>query len=406
MINKIVFTLLAFLILTPIIAEEFLIIQRDKSVLREGPGSFYPLLLELSAGTEVILIEKEKKWCKIRIAETEGYISERALTEKGREVAVISEFQGEAVSQASRHAVSAGIKGFAQNYSKSRPLDVNFLDNYENYSFEQSSYLNFRQQNNKYSLKPISNKMSISETSHNFDHNQHGLGLAIAASVVTEYGLFENSDWNVYIQNIGQYIVDSNDFYDSQFRFYIINLDTPNAYAFPGGIVFISKGMLKVAENEAEIAAVIAHEIAHIIQKHGMIETAKRKQQIKAGESFDELDREIYKNYGESPDETEKELEEISFEIFESIIQGRLDEYEKEADYLAMKYTYNSGYNPFALKNILTRIKNQQSNNQHYRSDIISSRLGWIADSAFEIRFDTTNNKSRFAEMKLRNQIQ
>ncbi|WP_340200857.1 M48 family metalloprotease [Ascidiimonas sp. W6] len=65
------------------------------------------------------------------------------------------------------------------------------------------------------------------------------------------------------------------------FRFYVIDNEVPNAMAFPNGMIFINTGLLKIMENEAQLATVLGHEIAHITHEHG----AKRFKTTKLTES-------------------------------------------------------------------------------------------------------------------------
>jgi len=63
-----------------------------------------------------------------------------------------------------------------------------------------------------------------------------------------------------------------------EFKFYLINAPDPNAFAIPGGYIFVTTGLIVLAENEHEVAAVLSHEIAHVTQRHvaQMIERSKR----------------------------------------------------------------------------------------------------------------------------------
>src|SRR4030042_1406700 len=62
-----------------------------------------------------------------------------------------------------------------------------------------------------------------------------------------------------------------------EFKFYLINAPDPNAFAIPGGYIFLTTGLIVLAENEHEVAGVISHEIAHVKERHvaKMIEKSK-----------------------------------------------------------------------------------------------------------------------------------
>lgn len=82
----------------------------------------------------------------------------------------------------------------------------------------------------------------------------------------------------VYLQNLGQRLVAHSDGRQQEFRFFVVSDPTINAFAVPGGFVGVHTGLILAATNEAELASVLAHEIAHLTQRHipRMIEDAKR----------------------------------------------------------------------------------------------------------------------------------
>ncbi len=98
------------------------------------------------------------------------------------------------------------------------------------------------------------------------------LGRAIAANILTEYKLYSDPTANRYVTLVGQTVAAHSDMpqtYGGYF-FFILDSDEVNAFAAPGGIIFITRGMLKACENEDQLAAVLAHEVAHIQSRHGV----------------------------------------------------------------------------------------------------------------------------------------
>ncbi len=71
-----------------------------------------------------------------------------------------------------------------------------------------------------------------------------------------------------YIQSLGQRLVAHSDNPQKDFRFFVINNPTINAFAVPGGFIGVHTGLILAAQNEAELASVLAHETAHITQRH------------------------------------------------------------------------------------------------------------------------------------------
>jgi predicted Zn-dependent protease len=208
-----------------------------------------------------------------------------------------------------------------------------------------------------------------------------------------------------YINEVGNLVVDATDVYDISFKFFVLDTDLVNGCACPGGIVFITRGMLQLIRTEAELATVLAHEIAHVARHHGMLEMEERKNQIMADDAFTEMDME-FENLGIEQDEdikaVEEEMEQLSFEIFETLVNGRLEQYEKEADELAVIFASRAGYNGEALLTLLQRLRNKssQTTNEHYTQDQICERIDMLQNymSRISLPSDLFNNKTRWQE--------
>lgn len=93
-------------------------------------------------------------------------------------------------------------------------------------------------------------------------------GREVAARVIARYGLYENSKLTKYVNLVGYVIAQTTNRPELEFRFAILKTDEINAYAAPGGYVFITRGALLKMQDESELAGVIAHEMGHIVEKH------------------------------------------------------------------------------------------------------------------------------------------
>ncbi|HLP16596.1 MAG TPA: M48 family metallopeptidase, partial [Bacteroidota bacterium] len=167
-----------------------------------------------------------------------------------------------------------------------------------------------------------------------------------------------------YANMIANYLAKYTRAYDVTFRVSILADQKVNALSCPGGYIFITEGLLKRCTNEAELAAIIAHEMGHIIQRHGLRELHLRQPKIKSEKAFEELEDEV----GEASDE-EKELDTFADEAYDNTVRPRLLEYELEADQLAMTYLKRAGYDQTAELSILSRMQEPLEKNE----DIFSS---------------------------------
>ena len=80
--------------------------------------------------------------------------------------------------------------------------------------------------------------------------------------------LLENKQLNDYISQIGNLVLAQSKKAPFDFHFSIVNSSAINAFATPGGYIYINKGLINAVENEAELAGVIAHEIGHANARH------------------------------------------------------------------------------------------------------------------------------------------
>ena len=100
------------------------------------------------------------------------------------------------------------------------------------------------------------------------------LGAQLAAQVAQQAKFVDDPIITEYINRVGQNIVLHSDA-KVPFTIKVIDSDDVNAFALPGGYFFVNKGLLLAAENEAELAGVMAHEIAHVAARHGVENASK-----------------------------------------------------------------------------------------------------------------------------------
>ncbi len=110
-------------------------------------------------------------------------------------------------------------------------------------------------------------------------HQEIALGLQAAPQMLAQYGgLYPDQRWQDLIDRIGFGIVENSDVAktDWQFDFHLLNDSrTVNAFALPGGQVFITRALVQQLSTEGQIAGVLAHEIGHVVARHGAQHLAK-----------------------------------------------------------------------------------------------------------------------------------
>lgn len=119
---------------------------------------------------------------------------------------------------------------------------------------------------NTCTTNPVTGKKELSLLS--FDQEVQ-LGAEADKSIVAEYGLYDDPKIAAYIDQLGQSMAKISHRPTLQFHFRVLDSPVINAFALPGGYVYITRGILAYMNSEAELAGVIGHEIGHITARHG-----------------------------------------------------------------------------------------------------------------------------------------
>ncbi len=170
------------------------------------------------------------------------------------------------------------------------------------------------------------------------------LGGSLALEVVHKFGgLYKNPALQNYVNLVGKSLADVSDRPEIDYHFAVLNTDHPNAFATPGGYVFVSVGLLRLLQNEAQLAGVLGHEVAHITKKHAL-QTLKRSKMLSgvSGLTMAALDKD------------EGLFGQLINEMSNILFTHGLDkDLEFEADKFGMEYAYRMGYHPAGLKEFI-----------------------------------------------------
>jgi predicted Zn-dependent protease len=104
------------------------------------------------------------------------------------------------------------------------------------------------------------------------------LGKQIVLEIEAKVGTVRDLTLQTFVEKVGYSLVDQVGPTPFEFKFYVVNATDPNAFAIPGGNIFVTTGLIVLAENEQEFAAVLSHEISHVTARHisQLIERSKR----------------------------------------------------------------------------------------------------------------------------------
>ena len=112
---------------------------------------------------------------------------------------------------------------------------------------------------------PVTGRQELSVVSPQQEAAQ---GKAAAKQVEREIGLVDDPQLQAYVEQIGQRLAAHSPRRDVTYRFFVADMPEPNAFALPGGYIYVSRGLIALANSEDELAGVIGHEIGHVAARH------------------------------------------------------------------------------------------------------------------------------------------
>jgi predicted Zn-dependent protease len=179
------------------------------------------------------------------------------------------------------------------------------------------------------------------------------IGESLALEGLQRFGLPVNDETlQRYVNLVGNAVAANSKRSTIPYRFAVLDSPVQNAFATPGGIVFISKAFLGILDNEAELAAVLAHEVGHVAAKHAISSTRRAQffqgaAAIGAATMKEEDGQQLVSAVGD--------MQTLLFD------KGLDKDMEFEADSAAMESAYRTGYDPRGMITALQKLKRIES---------------------------------------------
>ena len=173
------------------------------------------------------------------------------------------------------------------------------------------------------------------------------LGRGIAANVFGAAPLVRDEALQRYVNRVGSWLAMHTERPDLPWRFGVVDSSDVNAFALPGGTIVITAGLYDRLRDESELAAVLAHEISHVVEKHQVKAIQKAMGQDfaneMAGEAIGRSDNELVRRFGGK-----------AFKAGTEVLARGLDKQDEyQADRHGMVIAARAGYNPFAMAGVL-----------------------------------------------------
>jgi predicted Zn-dependent protease len=185
------------------------------------------------------------------------------------------------------------------------------------------------------------------------------IGLEEHEKVLASMPLLEDEELLAYVREVGNKAAAVSHRPELDYTFNIIDSPEINAFALPGGYVYVNRGLLTFMNSEAELAAVLSHEIGHITARHAVQQQARgRIAQTAATVGGFVTAVATGSGYVGS------QISEVASIWAQTGLSGFGRENELEADSLAAEYLVKAGYDPAAMIDVITVLKNQEDFNR------------------------------------------
>lgn len=342
--------LVLFLTMSTILND--IIVQIDHAPLRTGPGVAYPVIAELYRGAVIIVLDDEEEgWARVQSGDFTGYLSKRAYGPRSdAETLSLRQRSQRVRKEISPSGYSAAVRSFSNRFatrfnvpiSQLNALEGRVVDVARYEAFKKETYKERRQRSyfRNHRLPKLPQDMTF------YPADEEGLGLAIAGSLASE-GLVRNASLEEYVSFIGFHVAEASHSYDLGFRFFILDKEEQDAFSTPGGFVFITRGLLTSLTNEAQLAAILAHEVASVTLRKGLRELDRRKNVLASDDAFRDLDSAVERSDAEADLEADLSAELLRYR--DRMYSMRQEDDIRETDRLALSYLLRAGYTPIAL---------------------------------------------------------
>jgi len=173
------------------------------------------------------------------------------------------------------------------------------------------------------------------------------IGRDLAATLVGAAPLVADAKVQRYVNNVGRWIASQSERPDLPWQFGVLDAPQLNAFAVPGGTIFITRGLLERMQTESELAGVLGHEISHVVKKHHLKAIQKGAMTALAGDAL----QMAVQNKNASANE---KLVSFGKEMYS---RGLDKDDEFEADRMAVVIAARAGYDPFGLPSVVQMLQ-------------------------------------------------
>jgi len=341
--------------------------ERDTD-LREGPAAYFGVTGRVKRGTSVNVLDAKGLWRSARAPLCAGWAPASAFEKPKSGLDYMGLADGEDGLVISSADVTAATKGaLAARLAERQKVELSAGDVLDTLSPDVAVVRRIEGElpgRPGYEVLAGMPKPDFRNSMILMGEAESVLGRALAVSLLTN-GLVRDAKLVGYVNAVAAVVGSRSERYDLPYRVAVIDDAGVNGFGLPGGYIVVTRGLLAQVRDEAELACLLGHELAHISRYHGLREYQKREVHRRADKIFGELDRAT--NRVDDDRKVEEDLAAVMDESWLKIMGGRARSDELEADVFGAAYAAAAGYEPSAAVSLLDRIQSQFAEGDRYR---------------------------------------
>ncbi|UCF37311.1 MAG: M48 family metalloprotease, partial [Acidobacteriota bacterium] len=225
------------------------------------------------------------------------------------------------------------------------------------------------------------------------------IGAKSAEEIEKQMPVLRNQRVQNYIAEVGERLAKATDGPDFPYQFKVVNVSDVNAFALPGGFMFVHRGLIEAADNEAEVAGVMAHEISHVALRHGTNQASKAYL-AQAGLGI------LGAILGGGGGTTTQMINMIGgFGLNATFLKFGRDA-EKQSDLMGTQILARAGYDPMAMSTFFDKLRELQGKDPSKMEIFFSShpapadRAQYVADEVRLLKLQPRGSTGNFESIK------
>ncbi len=214
--------------------------------------------------------------------------------------------------------------------------------------------------------KLFSGATQVLSSSREIDYKtERTIGESLALEGIQRFGIpVNNESLQQYLNLVGNAVAGNSRRATIPYQFAVLDSNVQNAFAVPGGVIFVSRALVSILHDESELAAVLAHEVGHVSAKHAL----KSTQRAQFFEGVGTITAASVR--GDKGKKFASAIGDMQAVLFD---KGLDKEMEFEADLAAMETAYRTGYDPSALIRVLEKLQQLEASSKDKKGSWFST---------------------------------